>query len=221
MPDHSIQKPIPYYEQFYHSIKQMIFSGEFKPGDRINETQLAKSFNVSKSPVREAIRVLEREGLLIVDDKSKVRVYQPTHKDVREIYQCRQALEPFAVALTTERANDQQIGELEQLLQETAVAIQKENTAEDLINLNETFHLKLVTYCENSRLQKQIDDLHSLIYLFRVYNLTGLNRAKVILEQHQEVFKYIKAQDKQKAADAMFRHLQSDLDHLLMLLSQT
>ncbi|MDQ0209015.1 GntR family transcriptional regulator [Alkalicoccobacillus murimartini] len=219
MPDHSLQKPIPYYEQFYHSIKKMIFSGEFKPGDRINETQLAKSFNVSKSPVREAIRVLEREGLLYVDDKSKVRVYQPTQKDVREIYQCRQALEPFAVALTAELGSDSQFENLEQLLLDTAVAIEKEEPAEYIIKLNETFHQKLFTYCQNTRLQKQIEDLHSIIYLFRVYNFTGLDRAKAILSQHEIVYTFVKDRDSQRASEAMFNHLQSDLEHLLTILN--
>src|SRR4051794_17322207 len=81
-----IEKPVPYYEQFYHSIKAMIFEGKFKPGERIIENKLAKEFNVSKSPIREAIRMLEQEGLIVMDEKSRMIVYQPTLKDVEEIY---------------------------------------------------------------------------------------------------------------------------------------
>lgn len=112
MNDYPIEKRPPYYEQFYHSIKKMIFEGKFKPGERINETQLAREFGVSKSPVREAIRVLEKEGLVLVDEKSKVVVYEPTMRDVEEIYFCRMALESFAVRLATEVASDEQMEQL-------------------------------------------------------------------------------------------------------------
>lgn len=94
MSDSVVDKRMPYYEQCYYTIKNMIFNGKFKPGERINETQLTKDFNVSKSPVREAIRILEKEGLLVVD-KSRVLVYEPTVKDIKEVYFCRMALPYF------------------------------------------------------------------------------------------------------------------------------
>lgn len=219
MSDHQLKKAIPYYEQFYHSIKDMIFKGTFQPGEWINETQLARTFNVSKSPVREAIRVLVREGLLIVDLKSKVRVYQPTKQDAKEIYQCRQALEPFAVKLAVELITEDELQDLEQLLEKTADAIEVKKGQDEIIQLNEQFHHQLMQYSQNSRLQKQIEELHSLIYLFRVYNFTGHERAKRILDQHKLIFQMLKKQDAQRASQSMEEHLQHDLDHLLSVLS--
>lgn len=218
MKDFTVERPVPYYEQFYHSIKKMIFNGYFKPGDRIVETQLAKDFNVSKSPIREAIRILEKEGLVIVDEKSRVIVYKPTKKDVEEVYFCRMALESFAVNVATKQATDDDILDLEDVLNKTEQAIQSNEEDDTIISLNEMFHRTIINQTNNLRLRKQIDDLKSLIYFFRILNFQGDSRSTVILEQHREVFSLIKAKEPEKAAKAMIKHLELDLAHLLEVL---
>ena len=213
-----IEKPVPYYEQFYHSIKAMIFEGKFKPGERIVENQLAKEFNVSKSPVREAIRMLEQEGLIVMDEKSRMIVYQPTLKDVEEIYFCRKALESFAVKLMIQKATDEEISEIESVLDKTEKAIQELKGSNAIISLNESFHNLIIEYTKNDRLKKQLKDLKSIMYFFRIMNFEGGNRAKDILKQHRGIFSYIKNRDEEQAAKAMLQHLQMDLDHLTEVL---
>lgn len=215
-----IEKPVPYYEQFYHSIKAMIFEGKFKPGERIVENQLAKEFNVSKSPIREAIRMLEHEGLIVMDEKSRMIVYQPTLKDVEEIYFCRKALESFATRLMIQKATDQEINEIENILIETEKAIQESLDSKAIIILNESFHNLIIEYTKNERLKKQLKDLKSLMYFFRIMNFQGENRAVEILKQHQEIFAHIKKRDEEKAAEAMLYHLQQDLNHLTEVLEE-
>ncbi|WP_028402779.1 GntR family transcriptional regulator [Ectobacillus panaciterrae] len=221
MNDFLIEKPVPYYEQFYHSIKKMIFEGKFKPGERIVETQLAKEFNVSKSPIREAIRILEKEGLVIVDEKSRVMVYEPTMKDVEEIYFCRMALESFAVGLTTKIATDAELDEIERTLLQTEQAIHAVQEDNTIITLNELFHSLIIQYTQNSRLQKQLNDLKSLMYFFRILNFQGENRAEIILNQHREIFYHIKKREEDQASKAMIDHLKYDLDHLIEVLPKS
>ncbi|MFZ3591362.1 GntR family transcriptional regulator [Bacillus sp. DJP31] len=216
----TVNKPVPYYEQFYHSIKNMIFDGVFQPGERIVENQLAKEFNVSKSPIREAIRMLEREGLVILDDKSRVIVYKPTLKDVEEIYFCRKALESFAVGLTTKIATDEEIAKIERLLYDTEKAIEEKLEPKRIIKLNETFHSMIIEFTQNSRLEKQLSELRSLMYFFRIMNFKGESRAEAILQQHREIFELIKKRDANKASEAMVNHLQLDLDNLTSYLNK-
>jgi DNA-binding GntR family transcriptional regulator len=213
-----IGKQMPYYEQCYHSIKNMIFNGKFKPGERINETQLAKDFNVSKSPVREAIRILEKEGLLVVDN-SKVLVYEPTLKDIKDIYFCRMALESFATRQTTEIALDSEIEQLEQILLDTEKAISENHDSHTIITLNSQFHSLIIEYTRNDRIKKQIEDLRGLIYYFRVLNFNGGNRATIILNQHQQIFHHIKNRNAEDASKEMGKHLQYDIDHLAEILA--
>ncbi|RXT03727.1 GntR family transcriptional regulator [Ammoniphilus sp. CFH 90114] len=219
MNDYGIEKKAPYYEQFYHSIKRMIYEGKYKPGERINETQLAKEFGVSKSPIREAIRVLEKEGLIVVDEKSRVMVYEPTLRDVEEIYVCRMALESFAVGLATTIATDLELQTIERTLQDTEQAIKERKEDREIILLNAQFHDLIVNCTQNRRLKRQLDDLKSLKYLFRILNFQGENRAETILSQHREIFDFIKNREAEKASKQMIEHLQCDLDYLLQVLS--
>lgn len=209
----------PYYIQFYHMIKQMIFEGKFQPGERINETQLAKEYQVSKSPIREAIRILEKEGLLVVD-RAKIVVYQPTLKDVEDIYYCRMALESFAVKRTTKIATDAELEHIKKTLKETEDAIKQEMEPNEIISLNEKFHQLILAYSQNPRLQKQVDDLKSLINYFRILNFKGEQRAMEILKQHRNVFYYMEQRDAEKAAAEMVRHLEMDVEHLVTVLPE-
>ncbi|WP_175639316.1 GntR family transcriptional regulator [Metabacillus schmidteae] len=218
MSDVSIEKSQPYYEQFYHMIKKMIYEGKFQPGERINETQLAKEFNVSKSPIREAIRILEKEGLLVVE-KLKVVVYEPTLKEVRDIYFCRKALESFAVSLTTQIASDEELREIEDLLEKTEQAIQANEEPNTIISLNEQFHNLIMNFTRNTRLQKQVADLRGLITYFRILNFKGESRAETILDQHRHIFNFMKKRDEKLAAEEMIKHLELDVEHLIEVLS--
>lgn len=220
MKDFIIEKPVPYYEQFYHSIKRMIFEGKFKPGDRIIENQLAKEFNVSKSPIREAIRMLEHEGLIVTDEKSRMIVYQPTLKDVEEIYFCRKALESFAVRLMIEKATDEELKKIDELLHKTKIAVENSEEDNTIISMNEAFHNLIIDYTKNDRLKKQLKDLKSLMYFFRIMNFHGEERSVDIFTQHSAIFVHIKNRDQEKAAAAMLEHLQMDIDHLIEVLDK-
>ncbi len=212
----SIDKPIPFYDQIYNSIKQMIVQGVFQPGERIYEAKLAREFNVSRSPVREAVRALEKEGLLVIDDKSKITVYKPSMKDVEDIYQCRMVLESLAARLTTRLSANRELKEIETTLVQTKKLLEGEDEqkSETVISLNAKFHDLIVQFSQNKRLQKQIHDLRSLTYYFRVLNFQGENRKWVIFNEHQEVFEAIKERNEEKAGLVMTAHINNDLIHL-------
>lgn len=100
-----LEKAEPYYEQIDQIIKKLIFQGVYKPGEHIYDAKLAKEFNVSRSPVREAVRAIEKEGLFVLNSKQQLVVYKPSLEDVKEIYLCRGGLESLAVKLVTEDQN--------------------------------------------------------------------------------------------------------------------
>jgi DNA-binding GntR family transcriptional regulator len=220
----SLEKSLPYYEQIYQSIKQMIFQGVFAPGDRIYEAKIAREFNVSRSPVREAVRALERDGLLIIDNKSQIMVYKPTMKDVEEVYQCRMALESLAAQLTARMASNEELQEIENTLLETKNILEQEEVwskdKDTVISLNSRFHDLITQYSQNKRLQKQLDDLRSLTYFYRVINFQGAKREWVIFNQHQEIFNAIRQREEDKAAKVMCEHIATDLQHLKDILSK-
>ncbi|MEH7773053.1 GntR family transcriptional regulator [Bacillus velezensis] len=214
MDNFKLDKPIPYYLQFYSQLKKMIFDGIFKPGERLNETQLAKDFGVSRSPVREAMRLLEKDGLLTADDRNGFVIYSLSVKDVEEIYKIRMSLESLAVELVIDEAAESEIDLIEKQLRKTEEAINKGVKETEIISLNETFHQLLVEFSHNSRLAMLLEHVNVLIHFCRVLNFKGDERAEVILHEHRKIFEEIKKGDKTKAVQYMTEHLKHDEEHL-------
>lgn len=214
-----IKKTQSYYEQAYNSIKQMIFNGTFKNGEYICETKIAEQFETSRSPVREAIRSLEMEGLLIKDGR-KFKVYEPTKEDMQQIFECREGLEFVAVKLATERASNDELEKIENALFQVENEIKKSNFKLDteIILLNTKFHDLILEYSKNIRIKNQLDNLKSLVYFYRIISLNEKNRYEEIYEQHLEIFKLMKERNSQKAAECMFRHIECDIEHVRMLI---
>ncbi|GGA20136.1 GntR family transcriptional regulator [Psychrobacillus lasiicapitis] len=214
----TLQKAEPYYLQLQQTIKERIWSGFYKPGERLYEAQLAKHFKVSRSPVREAIRTLINEGLLTMGSNSQITVYEPSLQDVRDIYECRIALESIAVALTAEQATDEQLEELEETLRETQEAIKKEEK-ERIVECNVRFHELIIEISGNLRLKKIVEDLHSLTYYYRLLNTKGVQRATTILKGHSDILDAIKEKNAEKASKRLEKHTQEDLQNLIRSLS--
>ncbi|MGG1658490.1 GntR family transcriptional regulator [Brevibacillus sp. NRS-1366] len=212
----ALAKSMPFYDQVYNSIKQMIHQGVFQPGDRIYEAKIARDFNLSRSPVREAVRALEKEGLLIIDDKSRMTVYKPTMKDVEEIYQCRMVLESLAAKLATKLATSRELKEIETILVQTKKYLEgkDEPDKEAIIRLNSRFHDLILQFSKNNRLQKQLSELRSLTHYYMLMNLKGERRKWIIFDEHQEIFNCIKRGDDEKAGQLMSNHISNDLHHL-------
>ncbi|MEC0233520.1 GntR family transcriptional regulator [Paenibacillus kribbensis] len=220
MESYFVEKSLPFYDQLYHKIKKMILDGVFKPGERIVESKLAKEMNLSRTPIREAIRVLENEGLVVIDEKSRIIVYNPTVKDVEDVYQCRMALESLAVKLSVQRASDQEMAEIEKVLELCNNKIeQREYDKDEVIDLNFQFHNLIIHYSANDLLQKHLNSIKSRLHLYRILNFQGDDRAQIIYNEHKKIFDYMKEKNETKAAEAMVEHLNHDYKHLIGLLA--
>ncbi|MFP3419572.1 MAG: GntR family transcriptional regulator [Bacillota bacterium] len=216
-----IEKSTPYHMQFYEQLKQMIFDGQFQPGERINETQLAKQFGVSRSPVREAMRLLEKDELLIAHHKSGYSVYTLTERDVEELYQIRMALETLAVQLACKEATQKEIDGIEQVLTQADEAIKQQRPSKDIVQLHEAFHQKIILSSHNDRLCKQLNHVNALIHFCRIFHFSGGTRAETIQREHAAIFDEIKERRSTEAVQTMTDHLLHDVAHLKQVLSET
>lgn len=214
-----IKKEKSYYEQSYDSIKQMIFNEVFKSGEYISDTRLSEQFNISRSPIREALRSLEKEGLLIKDGKS-FKVYEPTKEDVTEIFECRAALEFMAAKLAVERASDAELDELEMVLKEAEDVLKKTEPDWDknIILINTRFHNLILRCSKNTRIQNQLNTLNSLIYFHRTINLSERNRCNEIHVEHVEILNFMKQRNAKGASESILNHIENDLLHIKNLI---
>ncbi|MED1820778.1 GntR family transcriptional regulator [Bacillus subtilis] len=220
MDDFKLDKPTPYYLQFYNQLKKMIFNGTFKPGERINETQLAKSFGVSRSPIREAMRLLEKDGLLKADDRNGFSITLLTAKDVDEIYKIRIPLEQLAVELVIDEADEEELTILEKQLEETEKAIHKGTEDTEIIRLNQKFHELLVDFSHNRHLKNLLEHVNDLIHFCRILNYTGDYRAETILREHRRIFEEVKKKNKEAAKQHVLSHFNHDCEHLKHVLEE-
>ena len=220
MDDFKLDQPTPYYLQFYNQLKKMIFNGTFKPGERINETQLAKSFGVSRSPIREAMRLLEKDGLLKADDRNGFSITSLTAKDVDEIYKIRIPLEQLAVELVIDEADEKELAILEKQLEETEKAIHNGTEDTEIIHLNQNFHELLVDFSHNRHLKNLLEHVNDLIHFCRILNYTGDHRAETILSEHRKILEEVKKKNKEAAKQYVMAHFNHDCEHLKHVLEE-
>lgn len=196
--------------QAYNIIKQSILDGKRKPSERVVETQVASSLGISRGPVREAIRMLIQDGLLIYND-GFVKVYEPTVKDVIEIFECRESLENLAIELTIKKSPEEFFKTLEKNLTETEEVVDRDI---DLIQLDQEFHTIIVEASGNSHLLELLDTIKIKSHYMRS-SLIGAEFYPKLLNEHKEIYEAILNKDEKKAKELMSIHIQRGLAGVL------
>jgi DNA-binding GntR family transcriptional regulator len=195
---------IPSDEIAYHKIKEYIIFGYYKPGEHLLETEIAAKLETSRTPVRDALKRLEREGFVIRKPYKGMIVRKFTRKEAREAYEVRGALEGMAAYLATKRIDDLQKEELSRILEESRIALNAQDFRQ-LANCNNRFHEKLVEASRNEMLIQMLKNLRAFISISRIYVWTVPGRPTETLQEHQELFRVIKSGDSflagQKAAE--------------------
>lgn len=161
---------VPLREAVFLSLKKAILDGSLRPGQTLSENKIADRLSVSRTPVREAIRVLEAEGLVTFLPGRKVVVSAPTKKDIEEVYEIRLIVETEALRrITPDRSV--LIRTLEEHLDE-AEKCRKEGNLQEMAEANSRFHATIISALENDRMQRFIDSLQDTIFRLRTYSLT-------------------------------------------------
>jgi DNA-binding GntR family transcriptional regulator len=187
-------------------IKDDIFRGRLLPREPLIEAELADAYGVSKTPVREALSSLARGGLVEMDPFRGARVRNFTADDVREIYEMRALLEPFALEKAVPRMDENDRDLLFSLLDDADAAAERKDLY-DLSELNRNFHDALVTKCANGRIIETMDHIQDQLraIALRSWMLkpTYLREA----EQHRGVAKAVRSGDAHHASDLLRTHI--------------
>ncbi|MDN4495583.1 GntR family transcriptional regulator [Ureibacillus aquaedulcis] len=204
-----LERVQPLYEQYYALLKNRIMTNEYPPNARLIDTQLAKEFGTSRSPIREALRMLEQEGLL-VNNKGILTVYEPTLIDLVELYKVRSGLEYSAVYWATEYQTEEFIVALDDCLEKTKEAL-NEKDYKTVIQLNTKFHDLILYASKNSRLIEMMEKIRSLILLYRNILFLDFDLDYNFLEDHERVSHFIKTKDSKKSAEVIVDHINNDI----------
>lgn len=178
----------------YEKLKSAIVQGEFQPGSRVVESRLAHVLGISRTPVREAIHKLEREGLLQQDPKGGFFVKGLTRSDIEETFGIRSVLESYAARLTAIRHQEGELYPLEEKIAAYQACLDQGNL-EALPAINTAFHDVLYGLSRSPKLAKMINDLRDQIYRFRLVILKIEAMARLSNQDHRLILQAIKERD--------------------------
>jgi DNA-binding GntR family transcriptional regulator len=184
----------PLRELVLEALREAILNGTLQPRERLMEIQLAEELGVSRTPIREALRKLELEGFIIMIPRKGAYVADFSLRDLEDTFEVRKSLEGLAAELCAERATEEEIVEMEQLLQQKAIAIENNDMAQ-LLEVDTAFHEILYRASRNERLRTIISNLREQIERFRIASLQYPGRMKRSLEEHRAILAAIRARD--------------------------
>ncbi|HEX6989541.1 MAG TPA: GntR family transcriptional regulator, partial [Bacillota bacterium] len=196
-----------------------LLQGRFEPGARLTESRLATELGVSRTPIREAVRQLQQDGLLVTDEQGRVRVPAPDIDDLRELYECRVALETLAARRAAERIEDADLAAMDQALDASGRALAAGQPLE-VLGHNTTFHDWLARVGGNRRLAELLSEVRARIVYMRAMVIQGPTMAARVLSEHREILECLRRRDPDAAADALRRHLEADLQRILQRLAE-
>lgn len=197
---------LPLRDVVFQTLRQAILKGELQPGERLMEIKLAESLGVSRTPIREAIRKLELEGLVVMIPRKGAAVANITEKDTKDVLEVRRTLEMFAVEVACDRITEEQLEQLKG----AAKAFEASKGSMDLIRIAETdmnFHEIIYEATQNERLVQMLNNLRENMYRYRIEYLKDSNYYDSLVKEHQEILDAIETGDKERAGTCMRDHI--------------
>lgn len=204
----------PIREIVYESLRKTIISGVIPVGERIVEKEYAERLNISRTPVREALRMLEMEELIETIPRVGVIVKRISPEDVIEIYKIRQNLEVLATTTAMENITKEEINEIKELLDITEQK-NNEGDVEEVIRLFGEFNKKIYKASGMKRLASMISKLNEYLQRFRNISIAENERRQKALREHREILRLIEEKNKDQIADLIKEHLQFSLDIIM------
>lgn len=204
----------PLREVVFETLREAILNGTLKPGQRLMETQLAAEMGVSRTPIREAIRKLELEGLVVMIPRRGTYVASMSRKDIVETFEIRTALEALAVKLAVQRITSEELAEMRRICTVMEQAIAEKNLNR-VVELDEAFHDIIFSASRNDRLAQIISLMREQIKRFRRATLSQENRQRLILGEHIEIMQAISDGNSSLAHELVVEHI-TKAEHALL-----
>ena len=193
-------------EHVYGGIKNAIIGGEFESGRRLIEEKLAADMKTSRTPVREAIQKLEKEGLIYRLPRGGFAVKGVTEEEVDEVFGLRGILEGYAGFLATERMEEEELKSLEEIVMKEEECLQNMNP-DEFIRLDGEFHDVLYKAAKNTRLYNLLNDLRDYMYRYRVIILRYQRKPYLAVQDHKEMISSIKSKNARQVEKLVRKHM--------------
>lgn len=201
----------------YQSLRESLRFGEFKAGQKIREVDICHRFNVSRTPVREALKLLHADGFLTASPGGRLTVAGMNLDQAEEIYEMRETVEGLAARLAARKANTTDIVALSNIIDEQIKCI---GDSKKILRVNDKFHVKIYEISRNRYIMKTADLLLNSIGMIRIATSDRFSYSEESYKQHCQIFSAIERGDTQGAEDAARHHIREGRRMRIMLLME-
>lgn len=198
----------------FNKLREDILSGKYQDHEELKEVAIGEELGVSRTPVREAFRQLELEGLIQIVPNKGAYVTGITAKDVKDIYMIRSYLEGMCARLVTEKITQEQLDELEENVYLASYHASKGHM-EQMAELDNRFHHILYEACDSKMLQKLLQDFHAYVMRIRKKTLSTKERGIASNEEHRQIMEAIKARNGDEAERLANLHMNSAYENMV------
>jgi len=201
--------PRALYEEVAELLRQRIFRRELEPGSWIDELKIAEEYGISRTPLREALKVLAAEGLVTMKMRRGAYVTEVSEKDLADVYHLLALLESDAAGVVAERASDEELASLQTLHNELEAAVADRDR---FFSLNEQFHMRVLELARNRWREQMVADLRKVMKLNRHNSLLKSGRIEESLVEHRAIVAALVQRDAALTVQRMHEHFKSGLE---------
>lgn len=204
----TVNEYLPLRDIVFNTLRKAILKGELAPGERLMEKQLAEKMGVSRTPIREAIRKLELEGLVVMIPRKGAEVAMITEQDIKDVLEVRAALEGLAVSLACEKMTEEDRENFLRVNKEFTEAAGKMDV-ETVIQKDVEFHDTIYGATRNEKLIQIINNLREQIYRFRVEYIRQMDDFSGLVKEHEEIVNSIINKESITAKEIAAKHIEN------------
>ena len=214
-----VDQIMPLREEVFYTLREGILKGELKPGERLMEITLADRLGVSRTPIREAIRKLAIEGLVVIEPRKGARVADIDKQELNDVLELRRGLEELAIKKACERITDEELKNLEIAAKEFSGLVSG-NHLMALAEADVHFHDVIYRATHNRRLVQLLNNLREQMYRFRMEYLKDEASRKHLDAEHQEILMAIRKKDVERAHKYICQHIDNQYAVILQSLKE-
>ena len=206
--DNEINEFLPLREVVFLTLRKAILKGELQPGERLMEIALANRLGVSRTPVREAIRMLEHEGLVVMKPRRGAQVAKITEQELNDVLEVRKSLEMLAASKACERMTEEDMEAMRDAAEEfRKLALDPSCDLTALTEADVAFHDTIYSGTGNRRLIQILENLREQMYRFRFEYMKDASIRESLILEHEEIMRAVAARDSALAADLIGVHI--------------
>lgn len=198
----------------FHRLREDILSGKYKEHEELKEVAIGEELGVSRTPVREAFRQLELEGLIQIVPNKGAYVTGITAKDVKDIYMIRSSLEGMCAKLATENITPEQLEEMEENVYLASYHAEKGHM-EQMAELDNRFHHIMYAACDSKMLENLLQDFHQYVMRIRRKTLSSNDRGIASNDEHRQIMEAIKSKNAEEAERLATMHMINAYDNMV------